>query len=117
MYKRSSLMCGGERNLRPLNNKRNWKKSHGNIVISMIDGVKINPPLVLAGNVSSEAKCSFCLTFFGIKPETLVIILGDDYIFSPEETKTKYKIFCCEEHCDKWELNSKEKQERLKGRL
>ena len=61
-------MTGGVLNVRPVH-RRNWKQSHGDIIISMIAGVKIDPPMRLTGDSSIEEDCGYCITLFGLKPD------------------------------------------------
>ena len=106
-------MTGGVLNVRPVH-RRNWKQSHGDIIISMIAGVKIDPPMRLTGDSSIEEDCGYCTTLFGLKPDTLVVFLPPDYIFVEGELRKKYRVFCCDEHADKWEAHTIKNQEKLR---
>jgi hypothetical protein len=111
MYKRSSLMTGGGSGVR-VKNYPKWKKQHGDIIVRMIGGQSVDPPMRLPGDWSSEAECDQCHDFFSIKPETQVLLLPDNYVYNEIEPRRKFRFFCCDQHADAWEKGAEERQRR-----
>ena len=87
-----------------IHQKRSVKRSklHGEIIIRMIDGRVIDPPIRLPGDSSCSIECDFCHQIFAAHEDTPVILLSDDYKFRPGEVKRMYRIFCCAEDADYW---------------
>jgi hypothetical protein len=89
-------MTGGGR---ACHQKRSVKRSklHGEIIIRMIDGRVIDPPIRLPGDSSCSMECDFCHQIFAAHEDTPVVLLSDDYKFRPGEVKRTYRMFCCVE--------------------
>lgn len=115
MYKRTSLMTGA--NI-PLPNRQYPKRSkqHGEIVIRMMGGVEVDPPLRLPGDWSSRAECDYCHDYFSLNPTTPIVILFPEYPFDDTEPLRKYRWFCCEPHCDGWIAGIEHRLEYLKNK-
>ena len=101
MYKRTSLMTGGGKSVHQKHYPKRAKE-HGEIVIRMMGGQVLDPPLRLPGDWSSTAECDNCHELFGLIPSTPAVVLPQEYKYGPFEPRRKYRLFCCEDHLDRW---------------
>jgi hypothetical protein len=104
MYKRTSLQTGGSRGVHQKHRPKRVKE-HGEIVIRMLAGERLDPPLRLPGDWSSQAECDYCHEFFCLKDSTVAIVLLDDYVKQLFDPVRRYRLFCCENHADNWEVD------------
>ena len=102
MYKRTSFRHGGAK---PQSHKSNVQRSrrHGNIVVRMIGGQIIDPPITIPGNSSYSVKCDFCHQIFLATPDTPVILLDEFHVFRHDESRRMYRMFCSINHADEWQ--------------